>query len=184
MCPGLFVHVPGVELRAARDTCQVSIPDSPQSILDIKSYFPGLIWHNSIFIVIEPMFWKLTRNCIGVHCSEGSLKSASRIDPIRAESEPKRSPCWKYSAGGRQVSSAVHQQRTWCGGAVVNEQLVIPFCAEVGKLHFDKEAVWYGDAPTTVLAVRVVVRVVRAYKLARVTPTDGGRAHWKYRPWC
>ena len=83
-----------------------------------------------------------------------------------------------------QVVTEVNQQWTWDGGAVVNSQLVTPFCTEVEKLHFDTEAVWYGDAPATVLAVRVVVRVVRAYKLARVTPIDGGRASWKYRPWC
>ena len=155
-----------------------------QSTLDIKWYFPGLIWHNSIFIVIEPIFWKLTRKCTGVHCCEVSLKSSSRIAMIWAEIEPKRWPCWEYSARSRQVASEVHQQGTWGGGAVVNEQLVTPFRAEVGKLQSDKEPSWYGDAPATVLAVRVVVRVVRTYKLARVIPTNGGRATWKYKPWC
>ena len=167
-----------VKLRAAQDSCPESIPDR-QSTLDIKWYFPLLIWHNSIFIVIESMFWKLTRNCTRVHWCELSLKSSSRIAIIWAEIKPKRWPCWKYSAKSPQLASESHQQGTWGRGAVVNPQLVIPFRAEVGKLHFDNKAVWYGDAPATVLAVRVVVRVVRACKLAKVLPTDGGRASWK-----
>ena len=126
------------------------------------------------------MFSTLT--CTTVHWCEFSLKSSSRYATIWAEVEPQRWPCWNYSAMSHQVSSEGHQQWTWGGEAVVNPQVVVAtFCAEVGKLHFDKEAVWYGDAPATVLAVGVVVRVVRACKSARVFPTDGGRAPWTNR---
>ena len=88
--PPLFAHVLDVELRAARNTCPESIPDSPQSTLDTKLYLPWFFWHNSVIVGIESTFQKLTRNCTAVHCSEGSLKSSSREAPIRAESEPKR----------------------------------------------------------------------------------------------
>ena len=76
------------------------------------------------------------------------------------------------------MASESHQQECQGGGAVINPQLVVAtFCVEMGKFHFDKEAVWHGDAPTTVLVVGVVVRVVRACKAARAFPTDGRRAH-------
>ena len=182
--PPLFVHVRmwNWEPSGIHAQSQYLTVHSPHLII-AKLYFSWFSWHNSIIIEIEPMFWKLTRNCTGVHCSEGSLKSYSWIAPIRAEIEPKRWPRWNYFTGGRQVSSEGHQQGTWAGGAVVNPQLVVVrFCVKVGKLHFDKEAVWYGDAPTTVLAVGVVVRVVRTCKPARILSTDGRRASWKRRP--
>ena len=136
-------------------------------------------------ITIKSLCSLLTWNCTDIHCSEGSLKSASRKATIWAEIEPKRWPCWIHFTRCRQVSSEGHQQGTPGGGAVVNPQLVaIPFCIKVGKRHFDKEAVWYGDAPTTVLTVGVVVRVVRTCKLARVLPTDRGWAPWTDRYRC
>ena len=133
-------------------------------------------------ITIKYLCSLLTWNCTDIHCSEGSLKPSSGMAIIWAEIEPKRWPCWNYLRRCRQVASEGHQQRTWGGGAVVNPQLIeVTFCVKVGKLHFDKEAVWYSDAPTTVLTVGVAVRVVRTCKLARFLPTDRGWAPWKYR---
>ena len=163
-----------MELRAARNTCPESIPDSPQSTLDIKSYFPGIMQYLS-------RSYTYTLTCTTVHWCVVSLKSSSRIAMIWAEIEPKRWPCWNYSAMSPQVVSEGHQQWTWGGGAVVNSQHVTPFCSEVDKLHLDTEAVCYGDAPATVLVVGVVVRVVRTCKLARVLPTDRGWAPWTNR---
>ena len=118
------------------------------------------------------------------HCCVGSSKSSSRRVIIRAEIEPQQRPRWNHFAGCRQLAREGRQQGTWQGGAVVNPQLIVAtFCVEVGKFHFDKDAPCHADAPNTVCVVGVIVRVVRACKLARVLPTDWSWASWKQKPW-
>ena len=138
-----------------------------------KLGFPGIYCRHWDDYRDHNHVWRLTREWT-VHCCESSLEPSHWNVSIRHEVEPDRGARRYDSAGGRQVTTEMHQQGNWGRRAVVNPQIIAArLCVEVRKHHLDRVATWHCEATAAVLVVGVIFRVVRARKSTRVLPTDG-----------